>query len=326
VAGAACLLASLTANAQPCSDSEPAAGCDRPSGAGWEWTPPATGSGRFAALAAQLEPVVRQSDGTWGVAIADLNTDETLLHLPDDPFVAASLYKLGVMAEAYRQLAAGRLDPNATITLSATDVDDQYGGSAYYAGTSLSLDDALDSMITRSDNGVALALVGRLGLNAVNDEFRALGMPNTRLEDDAWTTPRDQLTFFRALARGEVVSATASRSMLELLARQQINDRIPKGLPSDAPWRVAHKTGNWESALGDSGIIDTPHGAFALSILADDVVSAQDADATFARIAALTYAAFEAGPARPAPHAPAGRSLCLAAWSDAGCPATPSDS
>ncbi len=215
----------------------------------------------------------------------------------------------------YRELEAGRLSMNESVTLTAQDVDDQYGGSAYAAGESLSLSDALDAMITRSDNGVALALIRRLGLNAVNGEFQSLSMPNTRLVDDAWTTPRDQLSFFRQLARGEVVSTGASRSMLDLLARQQINDRIPAGLPSDGLWKVAHKTGNWTGSLADSGVVDTPSGAFVLSILSDDVVSYANAVDLFEQVTLQTYDAFEGAPSAADPGVPpADRTLCLEPW------------
>ncbi len=290
----------------PCSAADPS---------GWEYAPPSRGAGRFGGLAEQLDPIVARQAGSWGIAIADVSSDETLFYRADDQFIAASLYKLGVLAEVYRELGTGGMGPNETVTLTAQDVDEQYGGSAYPAGESLSLADALDAMITRSDNGVALALIRRLGLNAVNGEFQTLSMPHTRLIDDAWTTPRDQLSFFRQLARGEVVSASASRSMLDLLARQQINDRIPAGLPADGLWKVAHKTGNWTGSLADSGVVDTPSGAFVLSILSDDVVSYADAVDLFEQVTLQTYDAFQgASPAVDPGVPPADRTLCLEPW------------
>ena len=289
--------------------------CDAPDLSGWEYSAPSVAPGRFGSLAGQLAPIVAQHSGEWGIAIADVSSNESLLYQADDQFIAASLYKLGVLAEAYAQLESGRLDWNERVVLTSSDVDEQYGGSMYAAGTALLLPDALDAMVTRSDNGVALALVRRLGLNAVNGEFQSLGMAQTRLVDDAWTSPRDQLAFFRQLARGEVVSASASRSMLDVLARQEINDRIPAGLPSDAPWKVAHKTGNWKGSFADSGVVDTPAGAFVLSILSDDVVSYTDAIDLFQQVARETYDAFEAGPpSADAGVPPAARTLCLQAW------------
>lgn len=285
--------------------------------AAWEYRPPLAGGGRFGALAASLDPLVAQSRGTWGIAIADLGSTEMLLRHGDTRFTSGSLYKLGVLAEARNQLDTGQLSWNERITLSATDVDDQYGGSAFSAGASLSLADALDWMITRSDNGVALAVLRRLGLRAINAQFQALGMTGTGVDWDTWTTPRDQLVLFRSLARGEVVSGPASRSMLGLLARQQINDRIPGGLPADEPWRVAHKTGNWETAINDAGVVDTPAGAFVLCILVERMDNYQAAIDTFHAIADLTYATFMAGDgATPRPT----MTLCLAAWPEVCAP------
>jgi beta-lactamase class A len=50
-------------------------------------------------------------------------------------------------------------------------------------------------MLTLSDNGAALALVDRMGVDAVNQRFIALGMPHTRLDYDAQTTPQDMLQY-----------------------------------------------------------------------------------------------------------------------------------
>jgi beta-lactamase class A len=133
---------------------------------------------------------------------------------------------------------------------------------------------AVHAMITQSDNGAALALVDRLGLNAVNLRFALLGMPETRLVYDAVTTPRDVLSYFTMLGDGTLVSVEASNSLLQLLGAQEINDRIPAGLPVGERWWVAHKTANIDDMFGDAGIVYTANdNAYALVILNQGVAS-----------------------------------------------------
>jgi len=261
----------------------------------WEYTPP-TGAGdaRLMCAGDMLATIIEQSPATWGLAVRDLRSRETLLVNPDEHFVAGSLYKLGVAAEAYARIAAGALTEESVVLVSDQDVDPEYGGSRYAAGTYLSVQQAMQAMITESDNGAALALVDRLGLNAVNLRFSLLGMPDTRLLYDATTTPRDMLTYFTRLADEDVVSPDASDSLVRLLTAQEINDRIPAGLPSDGGWRVAHKTANVDDMLGDAGIVYAPtNDAFALVILAQGPASYDDAIQAMRSIAQVAYRTLE---------------------------------
>jgi beta-lactamase class A len=107
--------------------------------------------------------------------------------------------------------------------------------------------------------------------------------------DAAWhvTTAADMAELLVQLLNGDVVSAAASAQMLELLARQQINNRLPAYLPQGT--RVAHKTGNLDGLVHDVGVIWTPAGPYVVAVLTVD----NEAIATdlIARIGLLAYQA-----------------------------------
>ena len=75
--------------------------------------------------------------------------------------------------------------------------------------------------------------------------------------------------------------------MLEVLKRQQINDRLPSGLPSDAT--VAHKTGNLPGIAHDAGIVYTPTGPRIVVVLTAGFTAYDDVIALNERVAALAY-------------------------------------
>lgn len=74
------------------------------------------------------------------------------------------------------------------------------------------------------------------------------------------STAREMGRLFVLMARGELVSQDASALMIEILERQQVNNRFPRHLGGDI--RIAHKTGDGQpwvaNAAGILWIKDTP--------------------------------------------------------------------
>jgi len=115
----------------------------------------------------------------------DLDSGAEIGLRPDEPVVAASVFKVPVLTEYVRQVAAGELDPAKRITVPA--------GSGTVGGTGLSifLDDAewslrdvATSMISVSDNAATDIVLGIVGLDRVNATMAALGLPGTVLVTD----------------------------------------------------------------------------------------------------------------------------------------------
>jgi beta-lactamase class A len=261
----------------------------------------AASGARAAALPAdavrRLDGLIAEFRGGAGVWIGDAASSTPLYsHNPDSPVVTASLYKLGVLAEAERRVDAGSLSYTRTVTIQTEDVTDE--GSSYEAGTALPIDQALESMITISDNGSALALWHLLGGQNIDALLEREGMPDFDVTLDergnTTATPRSVGTFFTRLAKRQLVSAAASSRMLARLERQRINDRLPAALPGSVV--VAHKTGNLAGLSHDAGIIFTPAGPRVVVVMTWDANDA-DANAFIAAVGALVYGAAAAPPA-----------------------------
>src|SRR6185503_18830111 len=110
-----------------------------------------------ADLVQQLDAVTSSFPGGAGIWISDPASRTTLYsHDPDEPIITASLYKLGVLMEAERRVETGDLHYSDLITIQPEDVTED--GSFEGVGAELTLDQALEAMITISDNGTGLAL------------------------------------------------------------------------------------------------------------------------------------------------------------------------
>ena len=221
------------------------------------------------ALAALVEHHLGDQRGIFGVAIKALEGGQGVLVNADRAFPAASLFKLPVMYEVYRQRDAGRLTLAERLILTWRYAELDLGTLNVPIGTALSVEAALRRMIAISDNASANMLADRVGWPSLNATVRDLGLQETRLTSSALTTsPRDMLLLLELLARGEGPTAASSADMIELLLEQRVNDRLPAQLPPGTA--VAHKTGNLDGVIHDVGIVYAPGAPFVIALLAED--------------------------------------------------------
>lgn len=234
---------------------------------------------RDAAVLALFESFAREHTGNWGLCFVALPGGEPVLwDGAGGPMVSASLIKLPIMAAVYEAIAAGKLDP-------------------------AQCEAWLGPMITVSDNASANALVRLLGdgdaaagMAAVNDWSRRQGLTDTRqnrlmLEDNGlqnYTSAADCARLLAAIYRGDCVSPEASREMLELLLRQEVNDRLPLGLPEGTP--IAHKTGDLIGLCwADVGIVFSPGGDYILCVISDGQAGEWEAKSAAAELSRRIY-------------------------------------
>jgi beta-lactamase class A len=246
-------------------------------------------SASSASLASRIEALAGEFAGGAAIWVSDPRSAPVYTREADREVLAASLYKLAILAAVEQQVELGRLDYGDTIVIDGEDVTAD--GSWLWPGTEVTIDEALELMITVSDNGTAVHLWRMLGAEGVNALLRKSGMPDFHIaadwNDDHVVTARSVATFYTLLAKRQLVSPAASDRMLERLARQQINDRIPAELPGGT--KVAHKTGNLVGVVHDAGIVFTPRGPEVVVALTWDADEAS-ADQFIANVASAVYA------------------------------------
>ena len=91
-----------------------------------------------------------------------------------------------------------------------------------------------------------------------------------------YVNAEDCSAFLRLVYNRQCVSQEASEQMLAHLLAQQVNDRIPQGLPEGT--QCAHKTGDLLGlCCADVGIVFTPQTDFLLCIICNDPADYQTA-------------------------------------------------
>ena len=228
-------------------------------------------------LLEQVRRIASDGGGTYGVAAKNLSTSETVQLHADDVFNTASVIKVLIMVELFRQADNGSVSLEERMAL-----DDRYrvGGSGvlneFSSGLSPTLRDLCVAMIIVSDNVATNMLVTKLGLQAVNACASSLGLGQTRLnrlisfapvgpgesKELGVTTPGEMQRLYEGLARGSVVSASASAEMLRILSRQHYRASIPRYLPDrfdavtgESEPMIANKTGAVSGVRNDVALL-----------------------------------------------------------------------
>jgi beta-lactamase class A len=135
-----------------------------------------------AALAAIAE-VAGRATGKTGIAACHLESGETLSWRDDEPFSTASMIKVPICAAVLRRARRGAFSLDGQVTVRNTDLT---GGSGVLAelrpGLRCTVSDLCTLMIVVSDNTATNMLIDLCGgVDAVNEDFAALGFPGFRL-------------------------------------------------------------------------------------------------------------------------------------------------
>jgi beta-lactamase class A len=221
----------------------------------------------------ELERIVNDVLGDdadrYAVVVKDLRDGRGVSINADRLFYAASLFKLEVMYETVRQAEAGLIDLGETYNVSDYYAKFGLGPHLIVQCEEVTLERALSAMMSVSDNVAAVMLQDRAGPRNINDSMAALGLRATALLPDNTlpTTASDMALLMESIARGEAVSAAGSLRMVDLMAQEKVDDRIPSAVPDGVV--VAHKTGNWENATHDVGIVYGARSTYVVVLMSD---------------------------------------------------------
>lgn len=274
-------------------------------------TTPCSASAELNQLEEQILPLIRAHKGRVSVGIENLKTGAIFEHQSEVVMPTASLIKVAVMVEAYRQAEAGELELTQTVELRD---DDKVPGSGiltdhFSAGARLPLRDAIQLMMAWSDNTATNLVLRVTGLEKTCATMRSLGLAETRINALVFrrdtsidkersemyglgsTTAAEMLKLLRLMQQGELVSPDASRKMLEHMRACRDDTRLAAALPADVV--IAHKSGAVSNARCAAGIIESPAGPIAVCVLtsdnADQSWTGNAADRLCARIARRTF-------------------------------------
>ena len=254
---------------------------------------------RFDSLSQSVNQIIANEAGFFALSVIDLANGQKWDH-SSLPMRSASLIKLFIMMEAFGQINDGQLA--AVETLAFAEPDRVAGAGLLQelpAGTSRTVLELIELMITESDNIATNLLIERLGMERINARIRSLGCHDSILrrkmmDFDAaaaglenLTSVNDVATVLAALHQGCCLDPASDRQMCDILERQTDRCKIPLLLPPGTICR--HKTGELPGAEHDAGIILAADSAYVLAIMSDNLPDSARGCQTIAQLSRAVY-------------------------------------
>ena len=201
----------------------------------------------------------------------DLATGEACAYQADIPVAAASVIKLPILIEAFRQARDGLVRMDEMFSVRPEQKMPSCGALTYlHDGLQVTLKDLCVLMIILSDNSATNILIDYLGIGNVNATMRALGLRdsalNRKLYDQAaqakgvqnYITAREMGMLLEKMTKGQCVGAAEDAEMLSILSDQRLNGKMPFFLHGEGV-KIAHKTGEDDGITHDVGVVYANH-------------------------------------------------------------------
>jgi beta-lactamase class A len=245
----------------------------------------------LSGLEGNIRKVTDSVNAEWGIYIKCLETGEEISLDADRQMDTMSVIKLPLMAEAFRQMEAGRFALTDRVTL--TDAMKRPGTGVIRsmdAGAVLTVKDLLTMMVIVSDNTATDLIFDKVGgIEPVNRLMADWGLSATRATGnaDVWfkalrAAPSSE-AFYRSgktpfglssahdigkllekMEKGEAVSKTASEAMLRIMRGQVYSSRLPRYVSG---YTIPHKTGDYLPYIGnDVGVLESPSRHVVISV------------------------------------------------------------
>ena len=231
-----------------------------------------------------VEALAEDYPAVIGLHAVSLDYPEASFSLnPDEVFPTASIIKVPVLLEFYRQAEEGALDP---LEVRPLREEDKVGGSGVlqYLGvgsTTLTLENYARLMINLSDNTATNVVIDLVGIDKVNLLLERLGLEITRLTRKMYakgldpdkvenlSTPRELARLMELIHHREGLSPYVCEKALDALKLYKtgiIRDAVPASIA------VADKSGWMGGVECDTGVVYLPK-PYVVAVMAKNVPS-----------------------------------------------------
>ncbi len=221
-------------------------------------------------LRKDVEKTINGKTGFYSIYYKDLKSQKSFGIDEHQVETGASVNKLPIIAALYLLDKEGKLKIDDRITIQKEDIQDYGTGSIRYQKMPqvYSMRNLAKLALRESDNTAAHVLSVRIGEDVVQEMVDSWNMSQTSQADNQ-TTVFDMSLLFEKIYKGDIANPRNTKEILEFMTQTEIEDRLPKELPSNI--KIYHKSGDGEGFVHDVGIIETKNHVYYLGVMTSDI-------------------------------------------------------
>ncbi len=265
-------------------------------------------------LSAKMDAMIANLGGRVGLVVNDLKDGSATAHDEDAKFSAASIIKIPILWRLCADFESGAISPHGEIVVrDAVKVGGTGILKEMHDGIVVTVMDLATLMIVVSDNTATNLIIDMVGMDRVNRTMSSLGLRDSSLQRkmmdfeakkagrDNHISARDMALLLERLVTANGLGKEYCDLALNIMLRQQLNNKLPRGLllcPAcrkavkdypQCPWcyedlrknppagaRLAHKTGELAGVEHDAGVLFLKERPIIIVVLTADLKNNED--------------------------------------------------
>ena len=250
-------------------------------------------------IKSEIKEYLQKRKGDYFLYYKDLLNNDELEVNENEKILAASIIKIPIMIEYFRQLEAGLLDENE---LLAIPKNSRVAGAGVLhelrKDIKMNLSELVLLMIILSDNTAANLLIDKLGFQEINEllkkknyksclQRKMMDYEARKNGKENYVTAKEIGIILKDMYNNNLpeISKESSEKMIEIMSKQTIRDKLSFYIPEDDWSKVASKTGTLDKVEHDASIFNFNNDKFILVVLSKNLPTNAYGNLTIAKVA-----------------------------------------
>ena len=231
----------------------------------------------------QIKNLIDNFKGKASVVVKNLKTNETVAFNENELFPIASIIKINIIIELFRQSENNEIDINKEINIFDYEKEFVLNMGVIHLlnkGLKLTYYDLAVLTMVHSDNVATNILIDAVGMDKINATAKSLGFVHTMFNRKMQagpahsTTGNELVLMFELVLNTNLISKESRDAILSMLYQQRWNTKLPWYFISNVrsgKVGFAHKTGEIVGAESDAGILFYNDNKYIITVLTKDL-------------------------------------------------------
>ncbi len=249
----------------------------------------------------EIEKYLKTRTGRYGFFFEDLNNGYSYGYDENVKLISAGCMKLPIAVALMKCEEDGDVDYLQKIKINSDDKVYGTGIIHEFGEKEYTIFELLVAMLIQSDNTATNKIIDIVSMEKINKIIKELGMNNTELNRktaderyyvssvENYTSAKDLCILWKTLYNRTYLNENNSQMLIDILARQQIKNKLALYITDDNKYEISSKTGDKKGVENDTALIHTGKGDFTFTVLSSNIPNSVYGTITLAKTGKMIW-------------------------------------